>query len=62
MQDLTLFNTDKAMVANAIKSEFEGYKLNLHPLETSGGAQNFTFITESQLYFILMRSKSTKGA
>lgn len=53
--------SNPAMVANAIKAEFEGYKLNLHPLETSGGAQNFTFITESQLYFVLMRSKSIKA-
>ena len=48
-------------VANAIKLEFEGSPLNIHPLETSGGVQNFTFITESHLYFILMRSKSTKA-
>ena len=53
--------SNQAMVANAIKAEFEGCKFNLYPLETSGGAQNFTFITESQLYFILMRSKSTKA-
>lgn len=52
--------SNPAMVANAIKVEFEGCKFNLYPLKTSGGAQNFTFITESQLYFILMRSKSTK--
>ena len=50
--------SNSRMVAEAIKSEFEGCKFNLHPLETSGGVQNFTFITESQLYFILMRSKS----
>lgn len=53
--------SNQAMVANAIKAEFEGCKFNLYPLETAGGAQNFTFITESQLYFILMRSKSIKA-
>lgn len=53
--------SNPTMVANAIKAEFEGCKFNLYPLETSGGAQNFTFITESQLYFVLMRSKSTKA-
>lgn len=58
----TLDLSNPAMVANAIKAEFEGCKFNLYPLETSGGVQNFTFITESQLYFILMRSKSTKAS
>ena len=42
--------------ANAIKAEFEAPRLNLYPLETAGGTQNFTMITEPQLYFVLMRS------
>lgn len=48
--------TTPAKVASAIKSEFEGYELNSYPFQTSGGTQNFTMITEPQLYFVLMRS------
>lgn len=48
--------TTPAKVASAIKSEFEGYELNSYPFQTSGGTQNFTMVTEPQLYFVLMRS------
>ena len=48
--------TTPSAVANAIKAEFEGYELNSYPLQTAGGTQNFTMITEAQLYFVLMRS------
>lgn len=48
--------TTPAKVAEAIKSEFEGSELNSYPFETVGGRQNFTMITEPQLYFVLMRS------
>ena len=48
--------TTPARVAEAIKSEFEGSELNSYPFETVGGRQNFTMITEPQLYFVLMRS------
>lgn len=48
--------TTPAKVANAIKSEFELGELNSYPLKTAGGTQNFTMITEPQLYFVLMRS------
>lgn len=48
--------TTPAKVANAIKSEFELGELNSYPLKTAGGTQNFTMITEAQLYFVLMRS------
>lgn len=48
--------TTPSAVANAIKAEFEGYELNSYPLQTAGGTQNFTMITEPQLYFVLMRS------
>ena len=48
--------TTPSAVANAIKAEFEGYELNSYPLETAGGTQNFTMITEPQLYYVLMRS------
>ena len=48
--------SNSRMVAEAIKNEFEGCKLDLHPFETAGGIQNLTIITEPQLYFVLMRS------
>lgn len=48
--------TTPAKVANSIKSEFDGDELNSYPFQTNGGIQNFTMITEPQLYFVLMRS------
>ena len=48
--------TTPSAVANAIKAEFEGYELSSYPLQTAGGTQNFTMITEPQLYYVLMRS------
>lgn len=48
-------------LANKIKDEFEGCSFNLHPLQTAGGRQIFTFITEAQLYFVLMRSDKPKA-
>ena len=48
--------TTPAKVANAIKSEFELGELDSYPFQTNGGIQNFTMITEPQLYFVLMRS------
>lgn len=48
-------------LTNKIKDEFEGCSLKLHPLQTAGGLQNFTFITEAQLYFVLMRSDKPKA-
>ena len=53
--------TNSAMVANAIKAEFEGCKLDLYPFETAGGIQNLTIITEPQLYFVLMRSDKAEA-
>lgn len=53
--------TNSAMVANAIKSEFEGCKLDLYPFETAGGIQKLTIITEAQLYFVLMRSDKAEA-
>ena len=53
--------TTPSAVANAIKAEFEGYELNSYPLQTAGGTQNFTMITEAQLYFILMRSNKAEA-
>ncbi|HCD73257.1 MAG TPA: antirepressor, BRO family protein [Helicobacter sp.] len=48
-------------VANAIKAEFEGGELDSAPLQTKGGIQQATFITEPQLYFVLMRSDKPKA-
>lgn len=48
-------------VANAIKYEFEGCPLEIHPFETAGGTQNFTMITEPQLYFVLMRTDKSEA-
>lgn len=53
--------TNTAMVANAIKSEFEGCKLDLYPFETAGGTQKLTFITEPQLYYVMNTSRSAKA-
>lgn len=54
--------TNPAMVKEAINVEFDkGGKFNLYPLQTKGGAQNFTFINESELYFVIMRSRSDKA-
>ena len=47
---------------NAIDTEFDkGGSFNLHPLKTNGGTQKFTFLNESELYFVLMRSNSVKA-
>ncbi len=45
-------------VINQLKEEFEGVTLNVTPFKTQGGTQNVTFITEPQLYFVMMRSNS----
>jgi prophage antirepressor-like protein len=45
-------------VINQLKEEFEGGTLNVTPFKTQGGIQNVTFITEPQLYFVMMRSNS----
>lgn len=42
---------------NAIDSEFDkGGTFNVYPLDTAGGKQDFIFINESELYFLVMRS------
>ena len=49
-------------VASSIDREFDkGGIFYIHPLDTAGGKQNFTFITEPELYFVLMRSNSQKA-
>lgn len=50
--------TTPAKTANQIKEEFQGGELNSYPLQTKGGVQQFTMITEPQLYFVMMRSNS----
>lgn len=54
--------TNPTNVKISINREFnKGGMFNIYPLQTKGGAQNFTFINESELYFIIMRSKSDKA-
>lgn len=50
--------TNTSVIASQVKEEFGGGKLNLYPLQTAGGIQNVTFITEPQLYFVMMRSRA----
>ncbi|HDZ5005835.1 TPA: phage antirepressor KilAC domain-containing protein [Campylobacter jejuni] len=51
--------TNNRMVAEAINVEFDkGGKFNLHPCKTKGGMQNLIFISEAELYFVMMRSRS----
>ena len=49
---------DTKNTARQIKAEFQGGVLNTHPLETAGGVQSLTMITEPQLYFVAMRGRS----
>lgn len=53
--------TTPAKVANAIKSEFELGELSSYSFDTGYGIKNFTMITESQLYFVLMRSDKAEA-
>ena len=50
--------TTPAKTASQIKDEFQGGELNSYPLQTKGGVQQCTMITEPQLYFVMMRSNS----
>lgn len=50
-----------AKTAAQIKEEFEGCELSSYPLKTAGGIQYLTLITEPQLYFVMMRSRSPKA-
>ncbi|ELU0240006.1 hypothetical protein SAZ84_001045 [Campylobacter jejuni] len=51
-----------SVVKEAINMEFDkGGKFNLTPLKTNGGMQNFIFVNESEVYFILMRSDKPKA-
>ena len=50
--------TNATVIANQIKDEFELPKLNLGSFDTGYGVKEFTMITESQLYFVMMRSRA----
>ena len=53
--------TNPTHAANAIKEEFSCPTLNVGQVSDPSGAKNVTFITEPQLYFILMRSRAEKA-
>lgn len=56
---VTLNLTNPTVMANQIKDEFGCPKLNLaHLKDTLGRDQEFTMITEPQLYFVMMRSRA----
>ncbi|MGI7933605.1 phage antirepressor [Campylobacter jejuni] len=45
-------------VKNAILSEFELSRLNLHSFDTGFGVKEFTMIDEAQLYYVMNNSRS----
>lgn len=53
--------TNPSSVATSIKEEFGCPKLNLGQVEDPSGAKSATFITEPQMYYVLMRSKAKKA-
>ncbi|EAI5364247.1 antirepressor, BRO family protein [Campylobacter jejuni] len=58
----TLELSNISVVKEAINMEFDkGGKFNLTPLKTNGSMQNFIFVNESEVYFILMRSDKPKA-
>lgn len=56
---LDLSNSRRAK--EIIEDEFGKDVTLSYPLETAGGIQQATFITEPQLYFVLMRSDKPKA-
>ena len=56
-----LEHTTPAKIKDSIINEFGEGMTQTHPLKTAGGMQNMTFITEPQLYFVLMRSDKPKA-
>lgn len=56
-----LGHTNHKMVKASIINEFGEGVNQTYPLETAGGTQQATFITEPQLYFVLMRSDKPKA-
>lgn len=56
-----LEHTNSSRMLEAINAEFgKGVTLS-YPLQTNGGIQQVTMITEPQLYFVLMRSDKPKA-
>lgn len=53
--------TNPTHTANAIKEEFSCPTLNVGQVSDPSGAKTVTFVTEPQLYFVLMRSRSDKA-
>lgn len=54
--------TNSTMVLNAIKSEFgDDLSLTYPIIDNLGRKQNATFVTEPQLYFVLMRSDKAEA-
>lgn len=47
---------DTRQSRKSIEREFEGMVFKTTPFKTKGGVQNFTMISEPQLYFLIMRS------
>lgn len=56
-----LGHTNHKMVKASIINEFGEGVNQTYPLETAGGIQQAIFITEPQLYFVLMRSDKPKA-
>ena len=52
---------DGTSLKKSIVAEFEPYDFKSYPLQTNQGMQKFSFIGESELYFVIMRSKSNKA-
>ena len=51
--------TSPNKVVKQIKEEFgEGGELNSYPLQSTSGVQNYTMISEPQMYFVMMRGRS----
>lgn len=51
--------TNPSRTAQQIKEEFdEGGNLKLAPLQSTSGVQNYTMVTEDQMYFVMMRGRS----
>lgn len=53
--------TNPSSVATSLKEEFSCPKLNLGQVDDPSGAKTAIFITEPQLYYVLMRSKAKKA-
>lgn len=52
---------DGTNLKNSIQTEFELSIFNKYSFETKFGIKEFTMINESQMYFVLMRSRSAKA-